>query len=242
MDKKCFLIGGQKGGTGKSTVATNLATMFTIAGHDTLLLDLDSQRTSTNYVSRRSQLEIVPTLCHAELSGGELAKAIVNLYEKHDVVVIDVGGQDSEELRAAMLAPCVTLMIVPIQAGHFDIETLLGMDSLVNLTKFYNQELDAKCLINRASTHHMVSITREAKDFIASELKNLEVLNTMLHQRSAYSYAAGSAQCVVEYEKRERSDGKASSEMLQLYREIAGEQFDMNRVIVADIAEEVVNG
>jgi chromosome partitioning protein len=41
-----ILVGGEKGGTGKSTIATNLATMRTMKGVDTLLFDIDPQKTS----------------------------------------------------------------------------------------------------------------------------------------------------------------------------------------------------
>ena len=36
-----ILIGGEKGGTGKTTLATNLAAQRTLTGHDVLLIDAD---------------------------------------------------------------------------------------------------------------------------------------------------------------------------------------------------------
>jgi chromosome partitioning protein len=37
------LIGGEKGGTGKTTLATNLAAKRVLAGRDVLLVDADAQ-------------------------------------------------------------------------------------------------------------------------------------------------------------------------------------------------------
>jgi chromosome partitioning protein len=41
-----ILIGGEKGGTGKTTVATNLSACLASAGRDVLLVDADRQGTS----------------------------------------------------------------------------------------------------------------------------------------------------------------------------------------------------
>ena len=48
------LIGGEKGGTGKSTLATNLAVCLAHRGRDVLLLDCDPQRSSASWVGVRS--------------------------------------------------------------------------------------------------------------------------------------------------------------------------------------------
>ena len=47
-------VGGTKGGTGKSTVATNLAVMLTTSGQDVLLVDADEQGTSTDFTNMRN--------------------------------------------------------------------------------------------------------------------------------------------------------------------------------------------
>ena len=39
-----ILIGGEKGGTGKTTIATNLAALRAMAGRDVLLVDTDPPR------------------------------------------------------------------------------------------------------------------------------------------------------------------------------------------------------
>src|SRR6476619_2679981 len=47
------VVGGTKGGSGKSTVATNLAIMLAAAGQDVLLVDADDQETSTDFTNLR---------------------------------------------------------------------------------------------------------------------------------------------------------------------------------------------
>jgi len=120
-DKRCILVGGEKGGTGKSTIATNLATMLKLAGFDTHLVDCDTQLTSLKFATRRAAQGIAPALVCTHLAGNQLHVALTDLAEKYDAVVIDCGGQDSVELRRAMITPCVDVMIIPVQAGYFDL-------------------------------------------------------------------------------------------------------------------------
>ena len=47
------LIGGEKGGTGKTTVATALAVMHALGGRDVLLVDTDKQGSATTWALPR---------------------------------------------------------------------------------------------------------------------------------------------------------------------------------------------
>ena len=48
------VFGGEKGGTGKSTIATNMAAMLAMSGKDTLLLDTDRQGTASAWAGSAS--------------------------------------------------------------------------------------------------------------------------------------------------------------------------------------------
>ena len=54
-----ILIGGEKGGTGKTTIATNLAALRALAAHDILLVDRSQLLLERALVS--AQWRLVPT-------------------------------------------------------------------------------------------------------------------------------------------------------------------------------------
>ena len=56
------LIGGEKGGTGKTTLATNLAQMRAARGRDVLLVDTDKQESASAWASLRAEEGIEPTI------------------------------------------------------------------------------------------------------------------------------------------------------------------------------------
>jgi len=49
------LVGGEKGGVGKTTLAVNLAAMRARTGHDVLLVDADKQASANLWASIRNQ-------------------------------------------------------------------------------------------------------------------------------------------------------------------------------------------
>ena len=126
-----FLVGGEKGGTGKSTVATNLALMAALMGHDVILLDSDKQASSAKFISHRNDRGYKPTPPCVQIRGKYLHSEIENLAARYEIVIIDSGGRDSVELRAAMASPSVKCMVSPLQPSEFDLETLSTMDELV---------------------------------------------------------------------------------------------------------------
>ena len=97
-----LLCGGEKGGTGKSTIATNLAAMRLKESADVLLLDTDPQASSSYWSSIRDEDESLKRVSCVQKFGKGLEKELYALSEKYDDLIIDAGGRDSAELRASM--------------------------------------------------------------------------------------------------------------------------------------------
>ena len=51
-----ILIGGEKGGVGKSTITTNIAVEMSYRKAEVIIIDTDPQKTSINWIDRRNEL------------------------------------------------------------------------------------------------------------------------------------------------------------------------------------------
>src|SRR5437870_4596296 len=90
MDHLVVTVGGQKGGTGKSTVAQGIAVEAAKAGQLVLLADLDAkQATSSEWAKRRILAHIRPKI-EARLT---TPKQVWELQYLCNLLVIDTPGQ-----------------------------------------------------------------------------------------------------------------------------------------------------
>lgn len=108
---KKILIANPKGGSGKTTLATNLAGYFARQKRNVYLLDLDKQRSTANWLARRPRglpkIKLLDTL-----SAASKKKNI-------DVVVIDSpAGLRGDKLSE--LIKEVDWVVVPMQASIYD--------------------------------------------------------------------------------------------------------------------------
>lgn len=111
-----ILIGSNKGGTGKTTTAINLASALAI-NNNVLLCDSDSQQSLFQWNSIRTDNHLPPFDCITLY--GNIAQETLELSQKYDFTVIDVPGRNSKEFLSA-LSVC-DLFISPTQATQLDL-------------------------------------------------------------------------------------------------------------------------
>ena len=207
------LIGTEKGGTGKTTLATNLAAMRASEGHDVLLLDTDTQGSATYWSRIRDDAKIEPGV-YCTQKFGQVDNEVSKFTKKFNDIIIDAGGRDSEELRSSMLV--ADIVCIPLQPSQFDVWTLSPMETMVKKAKILNPKLKAFILLNRASPNPSVSEAEEAKEII-SDLEHLGLSQAIIRDRIAFRKAARDGLAVPEMQP---ADPKAVSEIQGIYKEI----------------------
>jgi chromosome partitioning protein len=149
-----------KGGVGKSTTCVNFAHYLAIKGYRILVIDTDSQATTTSmfgYVPDSDitqEATILPYLSGDEKTlkyairptyfpGIELIPACLSLYEAEIAIVMRVGGQTSREQRVSFFSELkygiqsiaddydVILIDSPPGLGMISINVLMAADSLL---------------------------------------------------------------------------------------------------------------
>lgn len=209
----------QKGGVGKSTVATNLASISAKDGLSVLLVDCDEQRSSCYWGSIRPNNGLFGEVKVVSLPSAQLHKDLQKLSTGYDVTIVDCGGGDSATLRSSILAcgrGVVTkeggIVLTILNSSQFDLWGLA--DTLQTLSDARSYADITGCLLFNS----IMQRSKVAQRALAavSKIEDVQRLKSVLHSRTAYKNAAASGLGVVEIEPR----GKAAAEIRALWAEL----------------------
>lgn len=209
------VIGGDKGGTGKTTVATNLAVMraSVIGAEELIFMDTDDTPSGSFWCSQREDSEIEPRITSIQKRSKAVGTESIALSKKYQDIIIDAGGGDTPEQRGALLA--ADKAIFPLRPSQFDLWTLGRLSTLVNNIKEVNEKLEPYILLNQANTNPKVKEPEFADaKLIIEDYPIFKFLDHVIHDRIAFRKAAINGQGVVEYRPEDR---KAVQEVHGLY-------------------------
>jgi chromosome partitioning protein len=207
------VVGGTKGGSGKSTIATNLAAMLSAAGRDVLLVDADDQETSTDFTNLRNETRPngAGYTCVA-LTGRAVMTEVKRLAPKYQEIIIDTGGRDTASQRAA-LAVCDTYLI-PFVPRSFDVWTLDKVVDLIEEARTVNPDFQACAFLNRADSRGPDN--DDAAKLLQSK-PGIELIPAIIVGRKAFGNAAAAGMAVTEIRPQ---DPKATEEIGVLFRHL----------------------
>ncbi|MEN9848410.1 MAG: hypothetical protein RL368_1150 [Pseudomonadota bacterium] len=195
------MVGNLKGGSGKSTVAFNLAVWLASAGQAIELYDLDPQCTLGDVLQVRKEEGFEPELkVHRYLRP---AQKVIDSNPNTEIL-IDVGTANMAGMkRAITIADRIIIPVPPSQADIWSTQRFLYLIASEKREK----PLKVIAFINRADTHIAVHESDEAETALHA-LPGISILPLRLSQRISYRRSFSEGLAVFELEP----SGKASLE------------------------------
>ena len=168
---------GQKAGTGKSTLAVNLAHKAVLKGKKTLLLDTDNQGSVSAWASVRDE-PLFPVLRHTRPN---LHKEIDSISAGYDVVFVDGSPHDTDSQRGALLA--CSHVLIPLSPSGSDLWSTVDFCAIAKRADalLENQKrgiIMTKVIKNTAIAKNFPEQVREVLPF--------PLLNSITSQRVGY--------------------------------------------------------
>ncbi|EIM01173.1 ParA family partition ATPase [Rhodanobacter thiooxydans] len=177
----------QKGGVGKTTLATHIAGELALRGKQVILLDTDPQGSALDWTQRRSQQGLPRLFSAVGLARETLHQEAPELARRSDYIVIDGPPRIAALARSALLAAdCV---LVPVQPSPYDLWASAEMVALIREAQVFRPVLRAAFVINRRVSTTVIG--REARSALAEQ--PLPSLQSEIRQRIVFadSVAAG---------------------------------------------------
>lgn len=191
-------IGGIKGGSGKTTIAINLAIMESQQGKRVLLVDADAQDTATDFTRlRKKNLKKkrwgYDTL---KLIGRAVLPEVQALRDKYDTVIIDTGGGDTQSQRMALSVS--DLFLIPFVPSPFDVWTVQPLDDMVKQAHGVNPRLQAFSFLNRSDSRGYDADEAMA---VLSMFKHIQWSGVIINSRKIFSRSVFHGLGVMEWPK-----------------------------------------
>ena len=213
-----IVLGGEKGGTGKSTLVQHLVPFLANRGKKVLLVDTDPQASSGVFTQLRQ--ESYPNLpkydyVRIEYIEGDSAKAeqaleqlakVKEIAQNYDYVVIDVAGNANRLLKLALII--ADIAIFPFDSSGKSLNTADKVITIIKEIKIKaNSSLKTFSVLSKGFTSGWLN--RKTIATLNSFGKDLPYLDCAVNNRAAIVYATDEGLAVFEGKNR---DYKAHNE------------------------------
>lgn len=205
------VIGNLKGGSGKSTVAFNLAIWFATQNRPVKLVDLDPQKTLSDLVTVRTEEAFEPEL-HLLSADADFAQ----LRNEAGEVLVDVGASNFDRMVEAIRQ--ADQVMIPVVPGQADIWSTQRYLKIVQAER--RDECRVMLFLNRTDPLGGSKETREATvalNVMMNMLDGVTVLPARLGQRISFCRSLSEGLAVFELDPK----SKAASEFMDLANAVA---------------------
>jgi chromosome partitioning protein len=158
-----------KGGSGKTTIASNLASYFAVSGLRPTLMDLDAQGSSTRWLSKRAKGQApIHGIAGYERNSRVTRSFAMRLPLDTERLIVDTAAA-LESQRLPDLTRNATAVLVPVLPSDIDIHAATKcISDLLLIAKIRRDEQRIAVIANRVKKHTLV---------YKSLMKFLETLN-----------------------------------------------------------------
>jgi len=201
------VVGNLKGGTGKSTVAFNLAVWLAHDKTGVMAFDLDPQCTLVDVCEVREEDGFEPRF-EVSTDLAELESLAKDKSFKKPIIV-DMSASNMPAMEKAI--SLANRVLIPVQPSQADIWSTQRFLKIVASCLDKSKKTEVLGFINRADTHVGVRETDEAEQALQM-LQGVKAMDLRLYQRTAYRRSFSEGLGVFELDPM----GKASKEMKKL--------------------------
>src|SRR6476661_2184890 len=182
----------QKGGVGKTTLATHLAGEFVAQGGSAIVIDADPQGSALDWSQRRHQSGLTRLFGVIGLARETLHLEAPEIARSVDYVVIDGPPRVTPLARSALLV--ADLVLIPVQPSPYDLWASADIVALITEAQFFRPMLRVAFVINRRVVRTVIG--REARSALAGQ--PFPALHAEVHQRIAFAESVATGQLVRE--------------------------------------------
>lgn len=177
---KILAVMNEKGGSGKTTVALNLATALHRQGRRVVLVDADPQGTARDWRAASPEGADLPDV--VALDRPQMLASLKNLAV--DVVVIDTPAK-AEQMAAAVVRIAHAVLVV-IQPSGADVWAAAATVKLLQAKRDVGGQIEAAFLVNRAS-----GVSRLSREIQAGDWNEygLEQMDSVIRNRVSFAQA-----------------------------------------------------
>lgn len=210
---KIIALLNEKGGTGKSTLATNLATALHRQGKRVVLIDADPQGTARDWRAQSPEgFDLPPVLAidRPQMLASSL-KAV-----SADIAIIDAPAK--AESMAAAIVRAAHVALVVIQPSAADVWASAAAVKLIQAKRAMGGEIEAAFLVNRVSGQ--TTISKTIIDGAWNDYDGIEQLTATIGNRVVFANAMAAGLSVLDM-----ADAAAKSEILNIIKEMEAAQW-----------------
>lgn len=205
-----LVFGGIKGGSGKTTIAVNLA-VARAGKYKVLLVDGDDQESASDWYAERKSCypNLSPNLDFIKVSEIAARDQLISVADLYDTIIVDTGGRDTATQRAALSV--ADRLLLPFQPRSVDIWTLKKVSALIDEIHNINPELKCSGFVNKAFAN---STDNDDAMSAINEASNIDLISIKIGDRKAFSNAFGAGLTVPEIKPKAE---RAIEELQALY-------------------------